>query len=1242
MKKYTLTIIAMLLLFPALNSAGVRGLLSWLNTPAVTKAEVPGKDGSLTVTTANTIVNRYSFLVVDAPAGSTTLTVNNPGGSSGLDPAALSAGDLLLIIQMAGASIDTSDTPNYGTVTSLNNAGRYEYATVLSVNGNTITINASCGGLKYSYTVSGKVQVLRVPQYSTLTIDSGASLAAPPWDGRTGGLVAVNVQGDATINGTIEVSGLGFRGGALSDADETHGRTDYRSTNVNFGAEKGEGIAGYQADYDAINGRYARGAPANAGGGGTHHTSGGGGGANGNNGRPWNGQGIMDPNPAFLPAWALDPGYINNGNALTNSSGGGRGGYSYSVREADALVSGPGAAVWAADFRREIGGLGGRPVDHDLSGRLFFGGGGGAGTQNNFSGGAGGNAGGLIFIIANSVNGSGVLRANGSKGGDTRNMHRDAAGGGGAGGTIVVATNTLSGIRAEANGGNGGNQSTPDIVNFRDEAEGPGGGGGGGFIAFTGGSLTTSVTGGLNGTTTATSVTEFTPNGATRGAGGATSNVINDIPFCRTGSDISITKTDNISTIVPGATTTYTITVRNNGPNSVFGIPVVDNPPPVLSNVFWTCTATAGSRCADASGINIINTRVDLQANGVATFQLTGTLSPTATGTVSNTASAQPPPGTVDNNPGNNTDTDTDTIAQSSDLAITKAATTPSVPAGGEATFTIQVTNNGPTAVTGAQVTDTLPATLTNASWTCSATGGSSCAAASGSGNINTTVNLLVNGRATFVLRATVAPTATGTISNTARVTPPAGVTDPNPGNNSSTATIMVAQGSNVAVSLRNTANDICIGQQTRINVEVRLTNNGDGIQRNNSTAEFVGQFPPEVSGTPASCTASNGQCTVTSAGVEWNGTIGPQETVLIAFQVITRFDLSPGTRFCITYRANYDSDGDGVNDSVATAPSCFTANCGTTPPPCTGPGCPTGDPGVPVAEGPNTVASDDRSGSVLIFPYYTSDATGLNQQETRFTITNRDPFAPAFIHLFFVDGATCSVADNFLCMTPNQTVSFLASALDPGTSGYIIAVAVDRNGCPTNFNRLIGEEAIKTSSGHSAILGAIAVQAIAPPTCTVADTLSTINFDGVQYARLGRTLALDNVPSVADGNSTLLVLNRIGGDLTSTATALGPIFGLAFDDQELGFSFNFNPSLCQLRAVLSDDFPRLTPRYSDVVPAGRSGWIKFGLQSEGAMVGVMLNANPNQDGFRGGHNLHNLTLGNTSLTIPIIAPPCI
>jgi len=41
-------------------------------------------------------------------------------------------------------------------------------------------------------------------------------------------------------------------------------------------------------------------------------------------------------------------------------------------------------------------------------------------------------------------------------------------------------------------------------------------------------------------------------------------------------------------------------------------------------------------------------------------------------------------------------------------------------------------------------------------------------------------------------------------------------------------------------------------------------------------------------------------------------------------------------------------------------------------------------------------------------------------------------------VHLFFVDGATCSIADSLVCLTPNQTASFLASDIDPGTTGYI------------------------------------------------------------------------------------------------------------------------------------------------------------------------------------------------------------
>jgi len=79
------------------------------------KQALVGKDGARTVTAANTIVNRYSALVADAAAGTSAVTVNamsdlatDLGSDGGLQP--LAVGDLLLVIQMAGATIDSSDT----------------------------------------------------------------------------------------------------------------------------------------------------------------------------------------------------------------------------------------------------------------------------------------------------------------------------------------------------------------------------------------------------------------------------------------------------------------------------------------------------------------------------------------------------------------------------------------------------------------------------------------------------------------------------------------------------------------------------------------------------------------------------------------------------------------------------------------------------------------------------------------------------------------------------------------------------------------------------------------------------------------------------------------------------------------------------------------------------------------------------------------------------------------------------
>ena len=133
---------------------------------------------------------------------------------------------------------------------------------------------------------------------------------------------------------------------------------------------------------------------ANGGGGGNAHNAGGGGGANGSNGNAWTGQGVMIVNGSNpLGAWQLDPGYIANANALTNSSGGGRGGYSYGSSNQIATTVAPGNALWGGDERREAGGLGGRPLTYTAS-TLFFGGGGGAGDGNNTASQNGANGGG--------------------------------------------------------------------------------------------------------------------------------------------------------------------------------------------------------------------------------------------------------------------------------------------------------------------------------------------------------------------------------------------------------------------------------------------------------------------------------------------------------------------------------------------------------------------------------------------------------------------------------------------------------------------------------------------------------------------------------------------------------------------------------------------------------------------------------------------------------------------------------
>lgn len=487
-----------------------------------------GKDGAKTISTTGVIFNRYDVLASSASTGATTITVtaianlsaaaiaganNNPYNTG-----ALSFGDLIMIIKMQGAAINTTNTAAYGGITAYNNVGQYELQIVKGITGNVITL---CSALTNTYNVSSteRVQIVRIPRLSALTINAASSLTAPVWGASfTGGIVAIEVTGNTIINGSVTADGIGFRGGVIDNTTTgPPGTSNFVSPLPADGGEKGESIAGFQTDYDALNGRYDRGAPANGGGGGVSHNSSGGGGANGGNPASWNGLGNPDNSGTnYSAAWDLEGSSFHS----NTSTGGGRGGYSFGGNSVSPITTAPGDASWGGDSRRNIGGYGGRPLTYSTS-TLFFGGGGGAGDANNNATQDGGKGGGIIYLlVTGTLSGSGTLTANGAVAGNTINGNNDAPGGGGGGGAIKLnVQGTISGITVNANGGAGGNQGP-----ISGESEGPGGGGGGGYVSVTGSpSITITVNGGSNGTSASTSLTLFTPNGATSGGTGTSS-----------------------------------------------------------------------------------------------------------------------------------------------------------------------------------------------------------------------------------------------------------------------------------------------------------------------------------------------------------------------------------------------------------------------------------------------------------------------------------------------------------------------------------------------------------------------------------------------------------------------------------------------------------------------------------------------------------------------------------------------
>ena len=278
--------------------------------------------------------------------------------------------------------------------------------------------------------------------------------------------------------------------------------------------------------------------------------------------------------------------------------------------------------------------------------------------------------------------------------------------------------------------------------------------------------------------------------------------------------DLSISKTDGTATAVPGTTATYTVVVSNSAASSTTSAAVDDVMPAGITSDTWTAVASPGSSLAASSGTGDIHTSVTLQPGGTATFTVVASIGPSATGTLTNTATVTPPTGVIDPDPSNNSASDPDTLTPRPDLSVVKSDGKASAAPGTPTAYTVVVSNNGPSTAVGAAVHDVMPAELTSDAWTAVASPGSSVAASSGTGDIDTTVTLLPGGTATFTVNGNIDPSATGTLTNTAAAAAPSGVTDPDPSNNTATDTDTLTPVADLSITKTDGATDVVAGTQ--------------------------------------------------------------------------------------------------------------------------------------------------------------------------------------------------------------------------------------------------------------------------------------------------------------------------------------------------------------------------------------------------------------------------------------------
>jgi uncharacterized repeat protein (TIGR01451 family) len=397
--------------------------------------------------------------------------------------------------------------------------------------------------------------------------------------------------------------------------------------------------------------------------------------------------------------------------------------------------------------------------------------------------------------------------------------------------------------------------------------------------------------------------------------------------------DLALTFGANVTTVNPGGSIVYTLTVKNNGQDPGYSVDVLEAFPSFPTLAPGSFTVSQGVYNPATGHWSLAS----LPVGDSATLSFTVT-APNIAGNLVNNASTSSSkalvihPKAADPNPVDNSATVTVMVLSPSTLTATKSVTGSFVEAGA-ITYTVVVSNSGAFDQhdnPGHEVTDVLPAQLTLVS--ASATSGTAVATV-GTNTVTWDGGVVAGGSVTITIHATVkSGTATQTVTNTANVaydangdgTNEAAATSTAPGGGATS--FVVVSPASIGTHTKSVSGTFTEGGT--VTYTVVISNPSASAQLDNPGDEFTDVLPTGLTLVSAGATAGTATADAPTRTVHWNGSIAAGGSVTITITALVNTGTA-GQTLSNQGTVFFDADGNGTNESSVLTDDPSTATAG-------------------------------------------------------------------------------------------------------------------------------------------------------------------------------------------------------------------------------------------------------------------------------------------------------------------------